>query len=45
MFLVVSDDLDWCRKKLAPLNPNVIVVSKGGTDAKHKDKQGRVRRK
>ena len=26
MFLILSDDLDWCRKELAPISKNVVVV-------------------
>ena len=26
MFLVLSEDLKWCRKELAPISKNVVVV-------------------
>ena len=31
MFLVISEDLDWCRSELIPLSKNVVVASELGS--------------
>ena len=34
MFLVISQDIEWCTKNLLPLNENVVIAS-NVTDAVH----------
>ena len=31
MFMVISDDLEWCRHELEPINKNVIINENYGT--------------
>ena len=31
MFMVVSDDLDWCKENIQPLDKNVVVNEDYGT--------------
>ena len=33
MFLVISDDLEWCKLHLLPMNKNVVLAPKGKSSA------------